>query len=119
KIRGATNKVKAAIRDGATDIVTASSGNHGQAVAYVGNQLQVKTTVVVPETVSAAKEEAIQGYGAHIQYCGTTSEERIHMLKLSKMKREPSTFLHMMILLLWPDRGRLVSKFLSKYQRLK
>src|SRR5699024_2849779 len=81
KIRGATNKVKAAIRDGATDIVTASSGNHGQAVAYVGNQLQVKTTVVVPETVSAAKEEAIQGYGAHIQYCGTTSEERIHYAK--------------------------------------
>lgn len=81
KIRGATNKVKAAVKDGATAIVTASSGNHGQAVAYIGNQLQVKTTVVVPETVSSVKEAAIRGYGARIQYCGTTSEERIHYAK--------------------------------------
>lgn len=81
KIRGATNKVKTVIQEGATAIVTASSGNHGQAVAYIGSQLGVKTTVVVPENISSIKEAAIRGYGAQIKYCGTTSEERIHYAK--------------------------------------
>src|SRR5699024_8935915 len=81
KIRGAANKIKNVVQEGATSIVTASSGNHGQAVAYIGYQLGVETTVVVPETISPMKEAAIRGYGAQVEYCGTTSEERIHYAK--------------------------------------
>ena len=38
KIRGATNKVQEAVKNGAKFITAASSGNHGQAVAYIANQ---------------------------------------------------------------------------------
>ena len=41
KIRGAANKVQQAVKDGAKYITAASSGNHGQAVAYIANLLGV------------------------------------------------------------------------------
>ena len=52
KIRGASNKVIHAIENGAKYVTTASSGNHGQAVAYVANKYGVPATIVVPENAS-------------------------------------------------------------------
>src|SRR5690625_5893259 len=46
KIRGATNKVKVAVEEGAKLLTTASSGNHDQAVAYITNEWNVKETIV-------------------------------------------------------------------------
>lgn len=77
KIRGAANKVQQAAREGATYITAASSGNHGQAVAYMANQLGIPATIVVPEDASASKIAAIQSYNGKIVRCGTTSAERI------------------------------------------
>src|SRR5690625_789917 len=77
KIRGATNKVKAAVQQGASFITAASSGNHGQAVAYIANVLGVPVTIVVPEDISNCKQEAIETYQGTIEKCGTTSQERI------------------------------------------
>ncbi|MGV3489117.1 MAG: threonine ammonia-lyase [Tuberibacillus sp.] len=81
KIRGAANKVKNAVNGGARHVIGASSGNHGQAVAFVAKKLGVKATIVVPENVTSAKVDAIKGYGADIIYCGTTSHERISRAK--------------------------------------
>jgi len=81
KIRGATNKVKKAFREGARHVIAASSGNHGQAVAFVAKTLGMKATVVVPENAAKAKVDAIWNYGAEIIYCGTTSHERIERAK--------------------------------------
>jgi threonine dehydratase len=77
KIRGATNKVKQAVRDGAAYITAASSGNHGQAVAYIANKLGIPATIVVPEDANASKVAAIQAYHGNVETCGTTSAERI------------------------------------------
>ncbi|MFC4557806.1 threonine/serine dehydratase [Virgibacillus kekensis] len=81
KIRGATNKVKHAVKDGATFITAASSGNHGQAVAYIANKLNVPATIVVPEDATISKLNAIRGYNGEIEECGTTSAERIPRAK--------------------------------------
>ncbi|WP_085504907.1 threonine ammonia-lyase [Thalassobacillus devorans] len=81
KIRGATNKVKHAVQEGAKSITAASSGNHGQAVAYIANQLGVPATIVVPTDASQCKVEAIQAYKGKIETCGTTSAERIPRAK--------------------------------------
>jgi threonine dehydratase len=81
KIRGATNKVKKAVAEGAHHVIGASSGNHGQAVAYIAKQLGIKATIVVPENATIAKVNAIKGYGADVVYCGTTSHERINRAK--------------------------------------
>lgn len=77
KIRGASNKVIQAIADGAKYITAASSGNHGQAVAYVANTYGVPATIVVPEDVSLCKVNAIKAYNGKVEMCGTTSAERL------------------------------------------
>ncbi|WP_368653817.1 threonine/serine dehydratase [Ornithinibacillus sp. 4-3] len=77
KIRGATNKVKQAVKEGAKYITAASSGNHGQAVAYIANQLGVPATIVVPVDASECKINAIKAYNGKVEKCGTTSAERL------------------------------------------
>jgi threonine dehydratase len=77
KIRGAANKVQQAVKEGAEYITAASSGNHGQAVAYMANKLGIPATIVVPEDANAVKIAAIEAYNGKIVKCGTTSAERI------------------------------------------
>lgn len=81
KIRGATNKVKQAAKEGAKYVTAASSGNHGQAVAYIANELGIPATIVIPENTSQCKINGIQGYQGAIEKCGTTSGERIPRAK--------------------------------------
>lgn len=81
KIRGAANKVIQAVQEGAKFVTAASSGNHGQAVAYIAKQYGVPATIVVPEDVSFCKENAIKGYNGKIEKCGTTSAERLPRAK--------------------------------------
>ncbi|MCL6600692.1 MAG: threonine/serine dehydratase [Alicyclobacillus macrosporangiidus] len=79
KVRGALNMVLA-LREQPNPprgVITASSGNHGQAVAYAASLVGLPCTVVVPETVMPVKERAIQGYGARVIRCGTMSSQRI------------------------------------------
>ncbi|MDF2679762.1 MAG: serine/threonine dehydratase [Brevibacillus sp.] len=81
KIRGATNKVKQAVREGVVSVTAASSGNHGQAVAYIANKLGISATIVVPEDVAACKMEAIEAYNGKVEKCGLTSAERLPRAK--------------------------------------
>ena len=81
KIRGATNAVKQAVADGARSITAASSGNHGQAIAYIAGRMGIPAIIVVPEDASRAKVEAIKAYGAEVENCGLTSAERIPRAK--------------------------------------
>ncbi|WP_019121550.1 threonine ammonia-lyase [Brevibacillus massiliensis] len=77
KIRGAANKVKQAAAEGAKYVTAASSGNHGQAVAYTANRLGIPATIVVPEDATLCKVNAIKAYNGKVETCGTTSAERI------------------------------------------
>lgn len=78
KCRGASNKILSLSREeGARGIVTASSGNHGQAVAYASALCGYEATVIMPEGGSKAKAASIKGYGAKLLFCGTNSEERL------------------------------------------
>ena len=74
KVRGALNTVlsldDAARRRG---IVTASSGNHGAAVAYALSLTGAPGTVYVPEHASAGKVAAMRRYGAAVVAGGDDS----------------------------------------------
>ncbi len=48
------------------EILTASSGNFGQALAYACQLLSKKCTVVMPETSARVKIEAVKSYGATV-----------------------------------------------------
>lgn len=79
KFRGAYNalsaNLEAARRSG---VITASSGNHGGALALAAQILGVKAIVVMPTDAPAVKEAAIRAYGAEVVKVGTTSEERLN-----------------------------------------
>lgn len=77
KLRGAANRVVEAVQEGARHVVTASSGNHGQAVAHVAKALGIRATIVVPEDAVPVKLEGMRRSGARVEFCGRTSPERI------------------------------------------
>lgn len=63
KIRGAMAKLSALTRDErAHGVLTVSAGNHGLAVAHCCEVLGLSATIVVPESASRAKVEAIRRY---------------------------------------------------------
>ena len=58
------------------EILTASSGNFGQALAYACKLLNKKCTVVMPATSAKVKIEAVRGYGATVDLVDTTKVGR-------------------------------------------
>jgi threonine dehydratase len=67
KIRGATNKIRVLGADARrTGVTTASTGNHGQAVARAGLQAGVPVTVYVAASASRPKVDAIRALGAQL-----------------------------------------------------
>jgi len=67
KARGATNKAKILYEQGHKKIVTASSGNHGSAVANAAKALKIDAHIFLPKSVSEAKLKKIQFLGAEVQ----------------------------------------------------
>jgi threonine dehydratase len=58
------------------EILTASSGNFGQALAYACKLLGKKCTVVMPETSARVKIEAVKNYGATVDLIDTKTVGR-------------------------------------------
>ncbi len=73
KARGATNKLMLLSEHSPQKIITASSGNHGSAVAFASAKLNLDVLIFLPETVSPAKLEKIQSYGAEVKISGHDS----------------------------------------------
>jgi threonine dehydratase len=76
KLRGAANAVQRAVAEGAKHVVTASSGNHGQAVAYIARRLGIAATIVAPEDAPRVKVRSMQAMGATVEFAGLTSTAR-------------------------------------------
>jgi threonine dehydratase len=68
KLRGAYNAI-AALSDAerARGIVTASAGNHGQAVALAARETGARATIFVPRDAPAIKKERIRRFGAELR----------------------------------------------------
>lgn len=77
KARGACNAVLSLGEDQAgRGVLTHSSGNHAQALAYAAAIRGIQAYVVMPRTAPAVKSEAVAGYGAEIRFCEPTMEGR-------------------------------------------
>jgi threonine dehydratase len=67
KIRGAANALRRLPAERrAAGVVTHSSGNHGQALAYAGRAMGVPVVVVMPDNAPELKVRATRGYGAEV-----------------------------------------------------
>jgi len=77
KLRGAYNKISSlSEEDRKRGVITYSSGNHGQGVAYAARALGVKAVIVMPENAPAIKREACAALGAEMVLVGPGSAER-------------------------------------------
>jgi threonine dehydratase len=77
KLRGAYNKVASLSEDDRRcGVISYSSGNHGQGVAYAARALGVKAIIVMPGNAPKNKIEATAALGAEIITVGPGSEER-------------------------------------------
>ena len=81
KLRGAYTLVRRLVREGATGVITYSSGNHGQAVAYVAKRLGLRAVIVMPETVPEAKRKGVERLGGEVVIAGRTSADRYNRAK--------------------------------------
>lgn len=77
KIRGAYNTIMNLVEKHGKDtrVVTASSGNHGMAVAYSSKCAGIKATVAVPVTAPQMKKDIIKSFGAELVEHGITYDE--------------------------------------------
>lgn len=78
KLRGAASKILSLSEEArSTGVVTASTGNHGRGVAYVGRRLGIPVTVCVSEGVPAGKLAALRQLGAEVEVVGTSQTEAV------------------------------------------
>jgi threonine dehydratase len=76
KERGACNRLEVMSREErARGVVTASAGNHAQAVARHAARLGVAVTVVMPEATPLVKVTATRSHGAEVILRGTNYDE--------------------------------------------
>lgn len=77
KLRGAYNLIASltpAERD--AGVVTYSSGNHAQGVAWSARKFGIAATVVMPVDAPEVKRRAVVAMGARVEQVGTTTPER-------------------------------------------
>ena len=77
KARGACNFL-ARLSPGELErgVITYSSGNHAQAVAFAAGLRGVRAVVVMPTTAPRVKSDGARRLGARVEFAGTTSEHR-------------------------------------------
>ena len=80
KIRGAYNAIAQVAADGeARGVVTQSSGNHGQAVAYAARAFGLRAVVVMPASTPQVKVDGVKRHGGEVVLAGASrsAEQRI------------------------------------------
>jgi threonine dehydratase len=77
KLRGAYNKIASLPeQERRRGVISYSSGNHAQGVAYAARALKVKSVIVMPNNAPAIKRDATAKLGAEIVLVGPGSDER-------------------------------------------
>src|SRR5207245_3461719 len=77
KLRGAYTAIRRMGEDARRNgVITYSSGNHGQAVAYAAQLVGVRAVVVMPETAPAVKVAGVKRWGGEVVLAGRAPEDR-------------------------------------------
>lgn len=78
KLRGAANKIlQLTPEEIGRGVITFSSGNHAQGVAYAAREVGAKAVIVMPSNAPAIKRAATLALGAEIVEVGEASSERL------------------------------------------
>ncbi len=94
KVRGAFNALlNLTDEEKGRGVVTRSSGNFAQAVAYAAQKLHIHATIVVPDNIPKIKLELTQQYGPKIIFTGPLNEEGDEVVR-HIVEKEGTTLLH-------------------------
>jgi threonine dehydratase len=78
KVRGGINfMANLSSKERSVGVITASTGNHGQSVAYAARLFDVPATIVVPLESNPVKVEAMKSLGAKIVFHGRDFDDAI------------------------------------------
>jgi threonine dehydratase len=85
KVRGGINLLSQLDGDERAGVLTASTGNHGQSIAYAARLFGVPAAVCVPEGANAIKVASMQGLGAEVIFHGNDFDDaREHCEQLAR-----------------------------------
>lgn len=94
KERGALNKIlQLNAQQKRAGIITASAGNHAQAVAYAAQKCHTQAIIVMPETTPLAKIQGTRKFGASIILHGSSYDEAYERAA-TLQKHHGYTFIH-------------------------
>jgi threonine dehydratase len=94
KIRGAYNTIAQLTEaERGRGVVTASAGNHGQAVAWAAREAGIRATIFVPAAAPMAKVEAARGYGADVELGGEGFDDAVTAARAHE-RSTGATFVH-------------------------
>ena len=94
KLRGAFNAVASLTpQERARGLVTASAGNHGQAVALAARETGARATIFVPDNAAETKKARIRAFGATLQQ-GTASYDEAEVAAREFAQRTGAVFVH-------------------------
>jgi threonine dehydratase len=87
KVRGGVNLVsQLSPEERKRGIIAASTGNHGQAVAFAARLFGVRATICVPKNANPVKVAAMQGFGAELVFHGRDYDDaREHCEQLAEV----------------------------------
>jgi threonine dehydratase len=76
KVRGGVNLLsRLGPEDRERGVIAASTGNHGQSVAWAAQRFGIRAVICVPEGANPVKVEAIRGWGAEVVAHGRDFDE--------------------------------------------
>lgn len=86
KVRGGVNLIsQLSDEERRRGVITASTGNHGQSVAYASRLFGVNARIVVPEAANPGKVASMEGMGAEVIFHGERFDEaRLHCEALAR-----------------------------------
>jgi threonine dehydratase len=91
KLRGATNKILSlSAQERQRGIVTASTGNHGLAVAHAASRLDTPATIYLPESASPQKVEKLRTFAVELRFVpGDAVNAEITARRVSEEEGKP------------------------------
>ncbi len=76
KVRGGVNLISQLnAQERERGVIAASTGNHGQSIAYAARQFGVRATICVPEAANPVKVASMRGLGAELVFHGRDFDE--------------------------------------------
>jgi len=88
KVRGGLNlAANLTNEEKSNGLFTASTGNHGQSIAYAAKAYGLKATIAVPEGANSGKVAAMRGLGAEVVFHGVDFDEAREWIKLVAEKK--------------------------------